>query len=481
MERILTSHPKRLARIKQIMAASLSLLCLGHLLLLPQVAYTKSPAQDPAEAYLMQQLDDESNYASQKSTPLQGSITSLKVTKGRSQIIKFAQPIAQLSIAEPTLADVIPLGPDQVMINGKQRGVTSLIVWDENGQEGIFDLYVQNDTSEMLSAIKAIAPNEKINVQVTDDTFILTGQVSNTVLLDEIRGIAAAYGYRDSEDAKEDKFIDLTETPAPQVVLEVKIAETSRNVARNIKTSFSSNRKDLVLNRLGSAVDTVVLDGIKRTQSVTPSLIALPVTQFLVSSNAGGLTGSYQPQDTMFSTAWDLLEQKGLLTMLAEPTLVTTHGRTAEFLAGGEFPFPKGTDQSGSPIIEFREYGVKLNFTPWISVRTNRIELNVEPEVSSLGSQCLQTAGGNVCELLTRRTSTTVELMNGESLMISGIITRQEQNSFQNTPFVSDIPILGAFFKNSEKSKTDRELVVVITPHIVKREQHYGQILGQAY
>ncbi len=438
----------------------------------------KSVTKDPA--MLLQQVADptDPNDAGLANNPgmitprnLAGNITSIHVTRGRSQIIKFAQPVMRISIAEPTMADVIPLAPDQLMINGKQRGVTSLIVWDENGQEGIFDLYVENDTSELMDAVRTVAPNEKIQARVTDDSFVLSGQVSSSVALDEIRKTAAAFGFRD------DKFIDLTDTPVPQVQLDVRIAEANRSVGRILKTSFASQNGSLQLSRLGSTFDATRLTALGRA---TPGLIPANAIQNMAVNNIGGVTGTAHLGNN-FQATWDFLETEGKVNTLANPTLVCTHGRTASFLAGGEFPFVGSVDQNGSPIIQYKEYGVKLNFTPWISMRSGRIEIKVAPEVSNLdASNCVTgAAGAQVCGILKRTTDTTVELNDGESLMISGILTREEQNTFAKVPFIGSVPILGNFFKNANMSKADRELVVVITPHIVKNSD-YGKILGVA-
>jgi pilus assembly protein CpaC len=426
-----------------------------------------------APVYHLQQLD-ENDLASRQGKPLQGSVTSIRVVRGRSQIVKFAQPIVRMSIAEPTLADVIPLAPDQILVNGKQRGVTSLIVWDEQGQEGIFDLYIQNDVSEVLDAVSAIAPNEKVQARVTDDSLILSGQVSSTVVLDEIRKTAAAYGYRD------DKFVDLTDTPVPQVMLEVKLAEANRSVGRQLKTAFQLSKGDFTATRLANSLDSQFLSAIRRaTQGILPGNFG-PIGTSMGGNNVGGLTGAFR-FNRNFQGFWDLLETSGKINTLANPTLVCTHGRTASFLAGGEFPFVGSVDQNGSPIISFKEFGVKLNFTPWISIRSGRIEMLVAPEVSSLDtSNCVTGGGGTqVCGIAKRRTETTVELNDGDTLMISGILSREEQNTYSKVPFIGNVPVLGNMFKNANTSKTDRELVVVITPHIIKASD-YGKVLGSA-
>lgn len=402
----------------------------------------------------------------------EGAVSRIEVTRGRSQIIKFAQPVVRLSIAEPSLADIIPLAPDQIMINGKLRGVTSLIVWDEDGQEGVFDLAIQNDTSELLDAVRTIAPKEDIQARVTDDSFIVSGNVSSAVVLDEIRKTASAYGFRD------DHFIDLTDTPTPQVMLDVRMAEANRSVGRILKTSFGSDSGGLQLTRLGNTLDSTVMAGLVTpirgqravTGRATPGLAPnRSLMNTMASHNIGGLTGGFKFGNP-FTVLWDLLETSGKINTLANPSLLCTHGRTASFLAGGEFPFVGSVDRNGSPIIQFKEFGVKLNFTPWISLRSGRIEIKVQPEVSNLDStSCVTGGGGNqVCGILKRSTDTTVELMDGESLMISGILSREDQSTFAKVPFISSVPILGAMFNNPNIQKTDRELVVIITPHIVK-------------
>jgi pilus assembly protein CpaC len=399
---------------------------------------------------------------------LQASASKILVTRGRSQLVRFAYPVMRLSIADPSLADIIPLSPDQIMINGKLRGTTSLIVWDENGQEGIFDLNVRNDASELMEAVQSIAPNENVQARVTDDSFILSGAVSNAMLLDEIRKTALAYGYRD------DHFIDLTDTPVPQITLDVRIAEANRTVGRILKTSFGGAGNSVATSRIGSNLDTILLGKMPVSGFATPGRTAAGIApqnlaNSLDSTNVGGSTGSYKNKS--FSAVWDLLETSGQLNTLANPSLMCTHGRTASFLAGGEYPFVGGVSQaSGSPIIQFKEFGVKLNFTPWISTASGRIEIKVAPEVSSLDStNCVTTNGSPVCGILKRSTDTIVQLADGESLMISGILSRDEEKTFSKVPFIGNVPVLGTLFKNSNMTKSDRELVVIVTPHIIKK------------
>ena len=413
----------------------------------------------------------------------------IHVVKGQSHIVKFAQPLKRVSIADPAVADVVPLSPTQLLIQGKGRGLTTLIVWNGQDKEAIFDIQVERDTKEIETALRRIAPQETVSLNVTDDSLIISGTVSNAVVLDEMRRLAGAYGYKD------DKFVDLTDTTTPQIVLSVKIVQMSREIARDLKTSFGGNAgTNFTVTRLANPVDTNILSRIfpnpaqlfqtnpatgRDSAGLAPGFSqfgqganSTKLTQrflpFIQSgNNIGGITGTLMA-GTAFQTALDFLESEGKASTLAEPQLVTTHGREASFLAGGEFPFIVGASLSGVPNIEFKEYGVGLKFTPWINPRTNLIDLKIAPEVSELdSSNCVVTATGNVCGLFKRTTNTMVQLRDNESLLISGILTHDETNSLSKVPFISDVPILGAFFKNSSKTKRDTELVVIVTPHVL--------------
>lgn len=416
------------------------------------------PELRPAESF--------SGFETQSSNlVLKGAVTNLTVSKGRSQIVKFAQPVTRVSIADPEIADVVALSPDQVMINGRQRGATSFIVWDENGQEGIFDLLVQNDTSELMDTINKIAPGEPIETRITDDSFIVSGEVSNSVILDQIRQVAYGYGYRG------ENFIDLTDTPQIQVALKVQVIEMTTDVARTIKTAFDfidTRTNDVVIHRLYDAFEATDA----RPVQTNPT-------------NVGGVSGVID-FGNMLDTAFDLNEIETKTNILAEPELITTHGRTASFLAGGEFPFIKGITNNGQVQIEFKEFGVKLDFTPWVNVKSGLIEMKIAPEVSSLdNSNCIDTAAsGNltqlVCGLLKRRTETTVQLRNGEGLMISGILNKQENDSFAKIPFIGDIPILGRLFNNSFTDHLETELIVMVRPTIINKKQHVGKYIERS-
>jgi pilus assembly protein CpaC len=183
----------------------------------------------------------------------------------------------------------------------------------------------------------------------------------------------------------------------------------------------------------------------------------------------GSLVGAYLPSwNEDLLAVWELMEQRGKISTLAEPNLVVTHGRQASFLAGGEFPYVTGISPQGVPQVAFKEYGVKLTFTPWLAPNSNRIELQVAPEVSAIDrSNCIATGNVNLCGITKRNAGSTVSLRNGEMLVIAGILNKEDQDLFQKIPWVGDLPLIGRLFKNSETTRNQRELLVFVSPTIL--------------
>lgn len=395
-----------------------------------------------------------------------GGITDIRSTVGKSQIIQFAQPIKRLSITDPSLADLILLSPTQMILNGKAAGVTSLIIWDESDQPAFFELYVQNDTSDLLDAFKEVAPDEPINIKITDDgNVILSGTVSSTIVRDQINKISEAYGY---------KLVDVSESPIPQVVLELKVAEISRSISKNFSLLYKTGTW---------AFNPVV----SPAGGVTPSVIES--TGFLgIKNGAGnlwngssssGFQAAIYNQSARFSSFLAMAQTKGLLNVLAEPKLVSTNGREAVFDAGQSVPVPTGVDQNGNLAYEYKDVGVKITFTPWISEKSQRVELKLAPEVSEIDPTVTirQQNGTVIYGFRKRKATTTVELENGETLLIAGLIRRRDTNTITDPPFFANIPIIGKLVQQSSFEKEESELVIMVTPKIVKPGT-YGEVLG---
>lgn len=380
-------------------------------------------------------------------------VTDIRATVGKSQIIQFAQPIKRISITDPALADLILLSPTQMIMNGKAAGVTSLIIWDEADQPAFFDLYVQNDTSDLLDAFRKVAPDEPINIKITDDgNVILTGTLSSTLVRDSIAKICEAYGY---------KLVDVAESPVPQVVLELRIAEIARSVAKNFSFAY----------RVGAWGHNPIAPNVMDSKAGVGG-------EWNGSSQAGFILAVFEPTQN-FSGIMGMGQQKGLLNILAEPKIVTTNGRQADFDAGQSVPVPTGVDQNGNLAYEYKDIGVKVSFTPWISEKSERIELKITPEVSEIDSSVTisQPNGTVIYGFRKRKATTTVELENGETLMIAGLIRRNDSHVYIDPPFLGNIPIIGKFLSTSTFDKSESELVIMVTPKIIKPGV-YGDVLG---
>lgn len=405
--------------------------------------------------------NDTSNVTDDEDTfqQVKGGVTNIRATVGKSQIIQFAQPIKRLSVTDPSLADLILLSPTQMIMNGKAAGVTSIIIWDESDEPAFFELYVQNDTSALMDALKMVAPDEPINLKITDDgNVILGGTLSSTIVRDQIAKIAQAYGYT---------LVDVSESPVPQVVLELKIAEISRSVSKNFSVRWKA----------ASWADTSIAPTFTTSTADTHGGVGL---QWTGNSQTGFTLAIFEPTSRI-STILEMGQNKGLLNVMAEPKIVSTHGREATFDAGNQVPVPTGVDQNGNLAYEYKDVGVRVAFTPWISEKSQRIELKITPEVSEIDPSVnvTQPNGSTIFGFRSRKASTTVELENGETLMIAGLIRRNETSSSAVIPFYSSIPIIGKLFNTAAFTKGESELVIMVTPKIIKPGV-YGDMVGTA-
>ena len=415
---------------------------------------------------------------------------ALQITQSRSEVLKFKSPISRVSVADPNILDVIPLDPEQFILNGKARGATTLLLWDKNGQEGQILVRVNAANEELLDLVHHInnepIPRSAVQTLITDDSVVFSGKADSTSQVDKLVKAAKAFGYKD------DNIIDLTDASAMQVSLKVRVTEASREVVRNLSATVGYTTPQFAVTKLGNNVDlqrflaaltgSVVAGGGQQqasggsaaTNGIVPNVLGgrrAPLPAIINSQTVGGLTTSYLPSwNKNLQFAFDFLETNGKLKTLAEPTLVVAHGQEANFLAGGEIPFVSGTDRNGGPILSFKEYGVKLRFKPRVMTDGNRMTMEIEPEVSTLDqTNCVNSNGQPVCGILKRSTKTLVELNNNETLFISGIITQDEQDFVQKIPYMGDLPIIGPLFRNKNNRKNQRELLIVVTPTVVKK------------
>jgi pilus assembly protein CpaC len=383
---------------------------------------------------------------------------TLEITAGKSSIVSFPQGLARVSVGNPEVLDAVVLTPREVLVNGKKPGVTSLIL-SGGGSNRIYDVVVSNDAQLLQARIAEMFPGQPIQVQVDRDLVVLSGPVSDPYTVSRAMQLARTYA------ADSTRVINAFEvTDSRQILLQVRIAEVNRQELQ--EWGLKATRID-PFNLRGDTEGHIGM--------------ALP------GGTGGNFLNNPPGPDQAFSDALNLyffepdaavglfiraLSERGLLQVLAEPNLVAANGDSASFLVGGEFPYPivQPSGTTFTTTIEFKEFGIRLNFTPLL-VGNGLINLRVAPEVSQLDfANGLNFAGFVIPALNTRRASTTVELRDGQTFSIAGLIGNEQAEVIDKLPVLGDIPILGWLFKSRQFRLRQTELVVLVTPYIVSGE-----------
>ena len=376
----------------------------------------------------------------------------LDLVVGKSVILKSSEPVKRVSIAAPEIADFVVLSPREIYLTGKTAGATNLTLWQNKKVAAIYDLEVAYDISRLKQKLHDLLPDERdLRVIATHDSITLSGLISSTANLSQALALAGAF-------APENKVVNLLKVAGVhQVMLEVRVAEMSRSLTKRLGFNFSylSSGGDFGISTLGGLVSPAA-DGVLAAGPV--GLAISPAVNALFRFKTGSAT---------WTGLIDALKDDGLLKILAEPTLVALSGQTADFLAGGEFPVPV-PQGLGTVGIEYKQFGVSLSFTPTV-LSPDKISIKVVPEVSELDfSTAIQTQGFVVPGTTTRRISTVVELADGQSFAIAGLLRETVVDSLSKYPLLGNIPILGALFRSRSFQKRETELIIVITPRLVK-------------
>jgi pilus assembly protein CpaC len=384
----------------------------------------------------------------------------LHLAVGKSIIVQSPGAVRRVSLVSPEIADAMVLTPRQIYLTGKASGLTHVTLWDVGDKViGILELEISPDISRLKEILHKILPEEKdIRIHATHDQITLSGTVSSATNLSQVLALAAPFAPLDEK--KEPKIINLLEVAGVhQVMLEVRVSEISRSV----------------LKRLGFNFNYVSSSGQNFGLSLLNQLSSLPAAGFPTAgvevSDSINAIFRFLSSDTTWTVFIDALKEEGLLKVLAEPTLITLSGKTANFLAGGEFPIPvpQSSGGGGTTItIEYKPFGVGLNFTPTV-LSNKKINMQVTPEVSELDfSNALTTSGFVVPAVTTRRVSTVIELADGQSFAIAGLLKDDVRQIVSKFPLLGDIPVLGALFRSTSFEKNESELIVIVTPHLVK-------------
>jgi len=393
---------------------------------------------------------------------------TVRLMVGRSTVVSAGSPIARVSLTSADVADALVTSPSELLINGKMPGTISMFVWDRSGGIKRYEIIVQRDLSRLSEQYKDLFPNEQIEVQSNGRNIVLSGTVSNKDIID--RAINLASGYVD----KKEEVVTLLKlqegAPTNQVLLRVRFAEVSRTALTELGVGLFTSPLGINNTIARSSTDQVP----------TPTWTDQQWTKAGTSwgDEVTSVSGKFSVSDFLnlflFNAKYDLgvaikaLQTRGLFESLAEPNLVAESGKEASFLAGGEFPVPiaQGSGSSLAFSVMFKEFGVRLSFTP--TVVGNRVHLKVKPEVSTLDfGNAVQLSGFRIPALSTRRTETELELNNGQTFAIAGLLNNNMTQTMQKIPGIGDIPILGVLFKSKAAQKGRTELVVMITPEIL--------------
>ena len=378
----------------------------------------------------------------------------LDLLVGRSTVVRMERPITRVSLSTPDVADVLVTTPYEFLVHGKMPGTISLLVWGDGGRIKSYDIAVKRDLSSLEAQIRRLFPGEAITATSNGKDVVLAGLVSSKYIVD--RASSLAVGFVEKPENVVNLLRQQESQTTNQILLRVRFAEVSRTAMQELGVSFFT----------GAAGRN---NWIGRTETQQ-----FPGPDF---DQDKGLVFSDFLNLFLFNTEEQLgavvraLKGKGLFQSLAEPNLITQDGKEATFLAGGEFPYPvvQGTGANSAVTIVFKEFGVRLRFTPTV-LADDSIQLKVAPEVSSLDfGNGVTLQGFRVPSLATRRTETSVELRDGQTFAIAGMLDQNVNETLRRIPGIGDIPILGYLFRSQAYTKNATELVVMITPHIVRR------------
>jgi pilus assembly protein CpaC len=402
----------------------------------------------------------------------QDTTNDLSVTVGKMVLVDTTWPIKRVANNMSEIADVHPTSPTEIMVQGKTPGETSLIVWDTHGGRQFFNVTVRpsltalNDSLDMIRReLRTELPGQNLKITSENGSIFLRGTVNDLESSARAVNIAST-----GVTSKEGKVVNLLNVNVPESDPQILLKVRFISVDRSKETQLGMNIFDM------GAANTV---GGVTTGQFTPPTISGGTTGAAGALGSGGYLATFSNELNMLGFYPGLglgVDIQALATkigaqVLAEPNIVATNGKQASFLAGGEYPYPVvqgGSGGTGASItIMFKEYGVRLNFIPTVTPR-GTIRLQVAPEVSALDFiNEVEVSGFDVPAITTRKVKTEVELADGQSFVIGGLLDNTESDTFSKIPFLGDIPVLGKFFQSMQKTKANTELIVIVTPEIV--------------
>ena len=430
----------------------------------PQQPASQQQATPQPQAAPQQNAPPQQPSTAQPQTSAQQNISSegqaLHILVGKSVVVNVQAPITRVLSSNPAVIETLATSPTEIVVEGRAAGSSSLILWDQSGRSQMLDVIVDVDVSGLRSAIERTYPDQHIDVQADGGRLILTGKVSDPKMIEDLAKMSGVYSNQIVNS------LTLGISHDRQVLLEVKFAEVDR-------TKFAQFGVNLLSTGAGNTLGTTTTGqfGGFGPQHITD--IAGPGTHsgtFTTDQTLNNVLNIFLFRfDIHFGAVIQDLEQKSVLQILAEPNLMALNGQKATFLAGGEFPFPLVQPGNGftAVTIQFKPFGVKLDFTGNIS-NDGTIRLHVAPEVSTLDlTNALAIQGFTIPAISTRRAETDIELKDGQSFGIAGLLDNRAQAQLNKIPGIGDIPVLGQLFRSRNINKSKTELLVLVTPHII--------------
>jgi pilus assembly protein CpaC len=383
----------------------------------------------------------------------------MKMTAGKSAVIDYPAEISRISTSNPDIVDAVAVSTREILLHAKDLGICTVVVWSKNGQRSFYNITVEHNVLPLKQVMAETFPSERIEVQAARDSLTLTGRVSSKDVADRAAALAASLAKTVVNNLEIDP-----EAVSKQIILRVKFAELNRNATQSFGVNLLSTG---ALNTPGR---------------VTTGQFSPPQASQVTGTIPGGAAGTessfsltdalnifaFRPDINLAATI-RYLQTQGVLQILAEPNLVTTDGKEASFLVGGEFPIPvvQGGANVGAVTIQFREFGIRLTFNPSLTANKT-VRMAVRPEVSTIDiNNSITISGFTIPALATRRIETNIELGLGQSFVIGGLIDDRVTDQMSRIPGLSSIPILGTLFKSRQENKSKTELVVLVTPEVV--------------
>ncbi|MGH9945434.1 MAG: type II and III secretion system protein family protein, partial [Pyrinomonadaceae bacterium] len=375
---------------------------------------------------------------------------AINVLVGQSRVINFDRQIGRFSVSNPEVAEAVLVAPDQVLVNGKSFGQVNFIAWEkETSKFVVFDVFVRANLSLIDSQMRALFPKEDIRLSQANGSVVISGTVADPKVAAQAEQVVKAAGFQ---------TVNMLATPVSgmqQIQLQVRVAEVSRNKMRELAATYAYQSAPGIGGSAGTGRGPYSVGSVD-AGNIFGTVAGSALNLFVMGGNTFNFIRA--------------LKEQGAVRSLAEPNLIAMNGQQASFLAGGEFPIPiiQGGGDKVALTVEWKEYGVRLNFKPTI-IDEDHIRLELEPEVSTIDFiNGIKIDGFLIPALKTRRAKTGVELRDGQSFALAGLMDNSETQSFSKVPGIGDIPILGHLFRSKSFQKQETELMFIVTANLVK-------------